>query len=472
MKKRIILIVAGLITAVMVGVSSAQKPDVLFIALDDMNDWTTLFDKDNPIQTPNLERLAKRGCFFSKAYCVTPACNPSRTAILTGLRPETSGVYGNRDSWRKLLPDIVTLPQHFKQNGYTAIGGGKIFHHGSTGADRPDNPSFDQFFKLKIHANKPEVNYNGYIRGKDHPSLASPSWDWGEHDVAKQTDEYTVEYVKNIMATHPKDKPLFLAAGIFRPHLPFWAPSATFKRYPLDTLVTPPMPENDLDDVPERGIQMAMTERFIWENTTKQQPGSPGSLKKMVQSYQAAADYSDEMIGRLLDQLDTTGRADNTIIVLWSDHGYHLGDKTACVKFTLWEKANHVPFLIVAPGITQPGTVCDKPVSLLDIYPTLVELAGLPNKPDLDGQSLVPLLKNPKQDWDRPALMTQLRGNHAIKTETHRYIRYEDGTEELYTDADNWNITNLVKSPEAKSVLDEHRKLMDQTLANKMEKSK
>ena len=186
----------------------------------------------------------------------------------------------------------------------------------------------------------------------------------------------------------------------------------------------------------------------------------------MIQSYQAAADYSDEMVGRLLDELDKTGRRENTIIVLWSDHGYHLGDKTACVKFTLWEKANHVPFIVVVPGITQPGSVCDRPVSLLDIYPTLVELAGLSEKPELDGQSLVPLLKHPERDWQRPALMTQLRGNHAIKTQTHRYIRYEDGTEELYTDADNWNINSLAKKPELASVLKQHRALMDKALAN------
>ncbi|VGO22700.1 sulfatase [Pontiella sulfatireligans] len=446
------------------GASAALKQDVLFIAIDDMNDWTTLFDKENPIQTPNLQRLAQRGCFFNKAYCTVPACNPSRTSILTGLQPDTTGVYENSIDWKSLLPDAVTLPQHFQQNGYAAIGGGKIFHHGKTGGDRVENPSFDSFFTLKLHANKPQKNYNGYIRKKDDKHLASPSWDWGEHDVVKQTDEYTVEYINNIMASHPRDEPLFLAAGIFRPHLPFWAPSSTFDRYPLETLQIPPRPEGDLDDVPARGIEMAKTERFIWENTIVQPPDSPRSLKKMIQSYQAAADYSDEMVGRLLDQLEATGRADNTIIVLWSDHGYHLGDKTACVKFTLWEKSDHVPFIIVAPGITTPGSVCERPVSLIDIYPTLAELAGLPEKPELDGQSLVPLLKNTKLEWARPALTTQIKGNHAIRTQTHRYIRYEDGTEELYTDADYWNHTNLVNNPEEKAVLTKHRKLMDQML--------
>lgn len=438
---------------------AGKQPNILFIAIDDMNDWTTLFDKDNPIQTPNLERLAARGTFFSRAYCAAPGCNPSRTAILSGLRPSTSGVYGNRDSWKEIIPDVVTLPQHFKENGYATRGAGKIFHHGKTGTDREDNPSFEDFYPLQLHANAPPQNYNGYT-GKDvDPRLGKLGWDWGEHDVVKQTDEYMVEHVSQLMATLPKNKPLFLAAGIFRPHLPFWAPPETFERYPFDQVVMPPMPANDLDDVPPIGKEMAHTEHFIWENTTIQPEKSPGSLKKMVQSYQASADYADQMVGRLLDQLDATGRADDTIIVLWADHGYHLGDKEACVKFTLWEKANRVPFIIVAPGIAKPGTRCDQPVGLVDIYPTLIELAGLPKKSELDGKSLVPLLKKPSMKWDRPAIMTQLRGNHAVRSERWRYIRYSDGTEELYDHSkDPWEWTNLAGLPEYSSVIADHRK--------------
>lgn len=437
----------------------AAKPDVLFIAIDDMNDWTTLFDPDNPIKTPHLERLAKRGCFFSRAYCAAPGCNPSRTAVLTGLRPTTSGVYNNGQSWRTQLPDVVTLPQHFQQNGYATIGAGKIFHHGSTGTDRKDKPSFDKFFPLRLHANKPKTNYNGYLRGvKGLGGLAIAHFDWGKHDVPKQTDEFTVEYVSEVMRTHPKDRPLFLAAGIFRPHLPFWAPPRNFKPYPLASLTMPPMPEDDLEDVPPIGIGMANTERFIWANTHVKPPEHPGSLQRMVQSYQAASSHSDDMVGALLDQLDASGRAENTIIVLWSDHGYHLGDKTACVKFTLWEKANHVPFIIVAPGITTPGTRCDRPVGLVDLYPTLVDLAGLPPREDLDGLSLVPLLKDAHRKWERPALMTQNPGNHAIRTERWRYIRYADGTEELYDHSkDPWEHKNLARDPEYASIIAQHK---------------
>lgn len=439
--------------------TNPDAPDVLFIALDDMNDWTTLFDENNPIQTPNLKRLAARGAFFSKAYCAVPACNPSRTAILTGLSPVTSGVYTNGNPWKTLLPDVVTLPQYFGQHGFTTKGGGKIFHHGGTGTDREDTPSFDEFFKLRIHSGKPASNYNGYRRGEPGVrGLATQSWDWGVHDIDKQTDEYTVEYVSKVMKSESRDQSLFLAAGIFRPHLPFWAPPESFSRYPFDAVKLPPRPDGDLDDVPPLGLKMSRTESFIFDNAIKPPEDRPGSLRKMVQCYQAAADFADEMVGRLIDQLDKTGRADNTIIVLWSDHGYHLGDKNATVKFTLWEKANHVPFIIVAPGVTKPGTVIDRPVSLLDIYPTLVDLAGLPTKDDLDGVSLVPLLKDPKAEWNRPAVMTQGAGNHPVRSDRWRYIRYSDGTEELYDhDNDPWEHTNLASDPKYASVIAEHR---------------
>ncbi len=460
--KKLLYVTLGVLTVTFACTNSkkeAKQPNVFFIAIDDMNDWTTLFDPSNPIKTPNLERLAKRGQFFTNAYCAVAACNPSRTAILTGLKPTTSGVYSNRQEWKKLLPDVVTLPQYFNINGYTTRGGGKIFHHGKTGEDRADNPSFQEFFRLQLHANYPGTNYNGYREDQEGVGpLWRPAFDWGVHDVEKQTDEYTVEYVNRVMEEHPVNEPLFLAAGIFRPHLPFWAPPETFERYPLDETRQPPMPENDLDDVPPIGIEMAHTEHFFWLNNTKKPDKSPGSLKRMVQCYQAAADYADEMVGQLLDQLDATGRAENTIIVLWADHGYHLGDKEACVKFTLWEKANRVPFIIVAPGVTKPGTRCDRPVSLVDIYPTLIELAGLPEKSDLDGTSLVPLLKDPEMSWERPAIITMGEGNHAVRSQRWRYIRYKDGIEELYDhDSVPWEWTNLAGDEAYEEVKAEHR---------------
>lgn len=446
------------------GAAQVSKPDILFIAIDDMNDWTTLFDEKNPIQTPNLKRLAARGCFFSRAYCASPGCNPSRTAILTGLRPTTSGVYANEDAWREKLPDAVALPKYFEtEGGYLTRGAGKIFHHGPTGKEDPANPSFQEFFKM-VRTRGPgrNKNYNGYRR-PDNPRLAALAFDWGEHNK-KMIDDDMCEWVEARME-EKHDQPLFLAAGIFNPHLPFYAPKETFARYPFKKTVMPPMPEGDLDDVGDMARRMVRKEFWIMDNTLAAKPGSPGSLTKMVQCYQAASDYADQMVGRLLDKLDETGRADNTVIVLWSDHGYHLGDKECGVKFTLWEKANRVPFIIVAPGVTKPGTRCDRPVGLIDIYPTLLELAGLPAKADNDGKSLVPLLKDPSREW-HPAIMNESPGNHAIRSDRWRYITYRDGSEELYDhNNDPWEHKNLAKDPKYADVIAEHRKWIPQKQA-------
>jgi len=428
---------------------SRNRPDVLFIAIDDLNDWTTLFDKGNPIKTPNLERLAARGTLFTRAYCAAPACNPSRAAVLTGYRPTTTGCYDNGgpgSAWWKTHPDAVTLPQYFRNHGYVAKGAGKIFHHG--GPARGDDPrgtehSWDEFQKLV--PTRVSKHHNGYTKDEDR-HLASIAFDWGEHD-RKMVDEDMLEKVSSFLQERPKE-PMFIAAGIFKPHLPFYAPPEVFRKYPMDGLKLPLMPENDLADVPEAAKRMAHREFFIFSNVMKKPDSDPGSHKKMVQCYQASADYADSVVGRLLDRLDASGRADHTVIVLWADHGYHLGDKESCVKFTLWEKATHVPLIIVAPGVTKPGTRCHAPVSLVDIYPTLLELAGLPPKPDNDGRSLVPLLKNPRAPWPFPAVMTMGRGNHAVRSPRWRYIRYRDGSEELYDHKyDPWEWSNLAGEP-------------------------
>ncbi|MDO6602842.1 sulfatase [Arenibacter palladensis] len=439
------------------GKRNSNKPNILFIAIDDMNDWTTLFDQDNPIKTPNLERLAKRGTFFSRAYCAVPACTPSRTAILSGYSPMTSGSYENPDFLRKMIPNATTLPTYFRNNGYVAKGAGKIFTHfnGAHGGD-PSGKSFDEFQGM-LKTRAPKENYNGY--SINEKKLSITAFDWGEHDQ-KMIDIDMVEYVEKVM-DEQWDKPMFLAAGIFAPHLPFYAPPKNFNKYPLVKTVSPPYYAGDLNDVPPLGKEMAHNQHFIMENVMKQNPGDPGSYIKMVQSYQASADFSDEMVGRLLDKLDASGKAENTIIILWADHGYHLGDKDSAVKFTLWEKANRVPFIIVAPGITTPGSVSEQPVSLLDIYPTLLELAGLSPKNDLDGVSLVPLLENSDLEWDHLPIMTMGQGNHAVRSKRWRYIRYKDGTEELYDhNSDPWEWKNLAADDTFLSVIQEHREYL------------
>jgi arylsulfatase A-like enzyme len=415
-----------------------RRPNVLFIALDDLNDWIKVIDSETPIETPNIERLAGRGTLFTNAYCASAACNPSRTAILTGLRPTTSGVYGNKTDWRRALPGTVTLPQHFRAHGYRAIGAGKIFHHQYGGAFH-DKASFDDFLMMPDppDAPMPETKLNGLTK------CGSRNTDWGPWppDQADAIDVKTTDYViEQLSRKHMK--PLFLAAGIFRPHMPFFAPQRFFDFYPPGDVTMPKTLEGDLDDLPTGARALLSSKKWFFTELMKIEKESPGTWKEAVRSYQACATFADAQVGRILDALDRSDYAGNTIIVLWSDHGYHLGEKKHWEKFALWEKTNHVPSIIVAPPIGRAGSRCERPVSLIDIYPTLIELCGLEPKGELDGVSLVPLLQNPDAVWDRPALMTYQRGNHAVRDERWRYIRYADGTEELYdhsSDPNEWH---------------------------------
>lgn len=460
MKKLLLISFVGFLFSTCFG-QQVNKPNILFISIDDMNDWTTLFDKSNPIKTPNLERLAARGCFFERAYCTSPGCAPSRNSIMTGLKPTTSGLYGFQP-WREALPNEVTLPKYFNNYGWATRGAGKLFHHGKQpgsnvggGDDAPAKiNSFEEFYPMQM-GNVKGANLNGFTEGK----IGVKAGDWGEANV-KMVDHYTVEWIEEQLAKQ-WDKPLFLAAGIYKPHLPHYAPSDIFDLYPFDETRLPPMPEDDFDDLSEAAYKMSQNQHFRYQLPMEQPENSPGSFKKMIQSYQASATFADRMIGRIIDKLDESGMADNTIIVLWADHGYHLGDKKSVVKFTLWEKANRVPFIIVAPGVTTPGSRCSRPVSLVNIYKTLVELSGLPQKEGIDGNSLVPLLKNPNMEWNYPALMSQGEGNYAIRSDRWRYIRYKNGEEELYDhDNDPWEHNNLAGDDKYAGVLAEHRQYL------------
>lgn len=434
--------------------TSQDKMNVLFIVIDDLNDWITLYD--GPIKMPNLERLADQGIFFNHAYCSSPACNPSRVAVMTGLKPSSTGVYGNKTDWRKALPDAVTLPQHFMENGYWTEGAGKIFHHHYNNAFH-DDASFHHFFKLRKDS-YPEEKLNritNWVGGRGGGPTSQP-FDWGPWpiDENQTPDVQTVNYaIKFLKEKH--DRPFFFAAGIFRPHSPWYAPEAYFKLYPLSNLSMPEVFDGDLDDLPSGGIQILKEGKpFIYETII-----ANNQLKEAIQAYQACATFADKQIGRLLDALDNSPYKNNTIIVLWSDHGFHLGEKQHWEKFALWEKTTRTPFIIVAPNITKPGGVCNTPVSLLDIYPTLIELCGLKTRHELEGTSLVPLLKNPDEEWNKPVIMTYGKGNHAIRNKRWRYIHYSDGSEELYdhnSDPHEWY--NLANLPEYRKTIEELKK--------------
>ena len=416
------------------------KPNVLFIVIDDMNNSISLLDPKSRIKTPNLERLAKRGMLFARAYCISAACNPSRVATLTGLRPSTSGVYRNNSDWRKALPKRRTIMQQFQAAGYAVHGAGKIFHHKLEGAFH-DNASFDDFLPMAPQ-NMPAKKLN------KAPEYGSRNTDWGawpkdeKNTIDFRTTEYCVQNLKN----PPKNKPMFLACGIFKPHSPFFAPSKYHENLP--TIPKPKRLQSDWNDLPSGAIALMKRTKWFWRGMSKLDRKIPGSYEDFIEAYAACCLFADAQVGRMLDALDNSPIANNTIIVLWSDHGFHLGEKDHIEKFALWEKANHVPFIISAPGVTRSGSLCEQPVDLTVLYPTLMELCGLKNEAKCDGPSAVPLLRDPDALWPYPAISTYGMGNHSIRTKRWRYIRYADGSEELYNheyDPNEW--TNLAKQP-------------------------
>lgn len=418
------------------GLSQAvsQKPNVLFIAIDDMNDWTSLFDENNPIKTPNISQLASRGAFFTHAYCSSPACNPSRASIMTGTRPHKTGIYGNASDWRHALPKVKTVHQYFMEHGYYVGGSGKIFHHHADWAFH-DDASFHEFLLMKINEPYPAQKLNG-LEG-----YGSRNTDWGpwpEH-IEETADFKTASYASQFLQKK-HIQPFFLNVGIYKPHSPFFAPEAFFEKYPLETLTLPAIQKEDSKDLPQGARTLLEDTKWFWKGMQQAIKQNPKAYQEFVQAYQACASFADVMVGKVIDALDQSPYRDNTVVVLWSDHGFHLGEKEHIEKFALWEKTTHVPFIIVAPGQISPGTVIDHPVDLTTIYPTLTDLCGLP-KPEVDGLSLLPLLEDKNAEFP-PALMTYMKGNHALRTERWRYIQYADGSHELYdheNDPHEWN---------------------------------
>lgn len=427
-------------------VNAEKQTNVLFIAIDDLNDWTGCLGGHPDVKTPHLDRLAQRGVLFTNAFCAAPACNPSRAALMTGIRPSTSGVYHNSQPWRQspVLRDAVTLPQHFMSHGYRAVGSGKIYH-----GRFPDPDSWQDYWPSKIKT-KPQ--------DPTPPAQAMPlngipntkHFDWGPLQVPKEQmgDWKVANWVINQLNSKHR-QPFFLACGFFRPHLPWYVPQQYFDIYPLDEITLPNVKDNDLDDVPPIGKKMAGLRDH--ENVIKYH-----QWRKAVQGYLASISFADECVGRVINALDDSSYRDNTIIVLWSDHGWHLGEKLHWRKFALWEEATHNVLMFVAPGVAVQGGRCSAPVNLIDIYPTLIDLCHLGPRDELEGVSLLPLLKNPAANWERPAVTTFGRNNHSVRSERWRYIRYADGTEELYDhENDEMEWTNLANDPEYSSVKQE-----------------
>ncbi|MGB7329464.1 MAG: PVC-type heme-binding CxxCH protein [Rubripirellula sp.] len=429
-----------------------DKPNILFIAIDDLNDHVGYLSGYPGVITPNFDRLAAMGTAFTNAHCAAPICNPSRTSIMFGVRPSTSGVYTNAEQYRNspALANAQTLPEYLrKHQGYSATGAGKIFHSlewmGGISDGQNDPESWDSYWPTMTRQMPHRVMPNNAPLGRSKSPAQQrgvpPHMDWGPigHPVESMPDYKVASHISEQLSGD-FDKPFFLACGIFRPHIPFYVPQKYLDLYPLDQVRLPDNPEGWLDRLPEsvRDNNAAGAARRKWH----QWIAANGQWKNAVQAYLASVTFADEQLGRVLDALESSSHKDNTIVVLWSDHGAHLGDKETWEKYTLWHESTRVPLIFVAPGVTRPATVSDQPASLLDVYPTLLELAGIDHPGDqLEGTSLVPQLKNPQVAKD-PVVCTHQLGNHAVISSTHRYIRYANGDEELYdlnADPAEWN---------------------------------
>ena len=450
--------------------ADAKKPNVLFIAIDDLNDWIGCLGGHPQAKTPNIDRLAARGVLFMNAHCAAPLCNPSRAAVFSGRQPLETGVLANDDAnIRKLWPDLVLIPQHFKLTGYHTFGTGKLLHKSSNGlfddeffperrwspfepkqvdytdAELPSKATDQPRHVAELKGMSITLPLNRMPSDRTPNDRSGDSFDWGPiaiDDVDMGDGQIADWSAERLIQSH--EQPIFMAVGFYRPHIPLFAPKKYFDLYDGLDIQLPPVKADDLADLSptarERGL----------EATTA---GSHATVLKYQQweaavtAYLACVSFINAQVGKMLDAIDAGPNADNTVVLLWGDHGWHLGEKQHWGKWTGWQRSTHVPLIIVpARNMTTSqfsvGQKCMEAVSLLDLYPTLIELCKLPPREGLSGRSIVPLMRNPTQETDRSVMTTFDRGNYSLMGSRWHYIRYADGSEELYdlqSDPNEWN---------------------------------
>lgn len=421
-----------------------SKPNVLFIAIDDLNTRLGCYGFDH-ISSPHIDKLASEGVRFDRAYCQYPSCGPSRTSVMTGLRPQTTGMINNRMAFRELAPDAVTLPQLFSKNGYYVARVGKIFHQrvpldiGTSGSDDPAswdevvNPrgrDKDEEHLMTIHTPQLVIsNTMGYLKA--------------DGSDAEQTDGKVADETIRLLEKH-KDEPFFIAAGFYRPHIPYIAPKKYFDLYDLDETQMPKMPANYQDRVPAAAL--SSTPEWPNFNTNEEE------ARECKLAYDACISFVDAQVGRLLSAVDELGLKENTIIVLWGDHGYHLGEHGLWRKNSLFEESARAPLIISAPGIQSEDHDCHRIVEFVDIYPTIADLAGLIPPDELEGVSLRTLLENPDEQWERPAYIETLfvdTPGYSVRTDRWRYVEWgthgDQGIELYDQRSDPSEMNNLAK---------------------------
>lgn len=416
--------------------AAPSRPNVLFIMADDLNHWVGYTGRNRQTITPNIDRLTATGQSFTRAYCAAPVCNPSRTALFSGLRPGSTGVYGNAQDWRPAVPVDLTLATTLRRGGYEILGAGKLYH---MGWDR--RVEYDDYL-----VEKPAGRGSPLVTPQEFTQVVFAPLAGGDEGMP---DYHVANYgIAQLAKAH--HKPFFLGIGFHKPHPPFMVPKKYFDLHPLETIELPPYREDDLEDIPAVGQRKAIgagTHAAIVK---------AGQWKAAIQSYLATISFVDAQIGRVLDALEKSPFRDNTIVVLLGDHGWQLGEKHHWGKTTLWEEVTRAPLIWRVPGLTKPGSICARTVDFMSIYPTLTELCGVPTPKHVQGVSIKPLLADAQAPWDRPGVTTSQEGQHSVRSEKWRYIRYQDGTDEFYDEsADPYEWTNLAKKKEFAGVIQE-----------------
>jgi len=439
-----------------------RKPNVLFISVDDMNNDLGCYGSPL-VKSPNIDRLAKQGLRFDRAYCQFPLCSPSRTSVMTGLRPDTIRVFDLQYHFRQDLPNLVTLPQLFGKNGYRTARVGKIYHYGNPGqigtSGLDDPASWQEFHnpagRDRTALEQDVIRYSGKKGGSLGAAMAFLNDKPGKDE--EHTDGKVATKAIELLEKH-KDAPFFLAVGFYRPHCPWITPGGYFEKYSLDAMKLPDIPPSDKSSVPAA----ALASTKPWPNLGV----TPDQARECKLAYYAAISFVDAQIGRVLDALDRLGLRENTIIVFWSDHGYLLGEHGLWFKQSCFEESARVPMIIVPPGSKNAGKACPRTVELIDLYPTLADLAGLTPPKDLPGVSLRPLLENPAAPSARPAFTQVQRGDfpgHSVRTERWRYTEWDFGAKgsELYDhDADPQELQNLAANPQHAATVVEMKSLL------------
>ncbi len=448
------------LTAAWVQAAEPSKPNVLFIAVDDLN--TSLGCYGHPlVKSPNIDRLAARGVRFDHAYCSFPLCSPSRVSLLTGLRPQTTRIFDLKTDFRTILPDAVTMPQAFRQAGYFVARVGKIFHYGvpgQIGTSGLDDPrSWDQVINPRGRDKLEEGQVTNYT--PDRGLGSAMSFHAADGTDEEQTDGLAATAAVKLLEEH-RDGPFFLGVGFYRPHTPYIAPKRYFDLYPFASVQLPEQLAGDWSDIPEAALNIRPANYGL----------SDEQCRRCLQAYYASISFMDAQVGRLLDALDRLKLADNTIVVLWGDHGYLLGQHGQWMKMSLFEESARVPLIIAAPGMAHRRG-CPRVVETIDIYPTLCDLAGISRPANLAGVSLRPLLENPGLAWDRPAYTeVQRKGvkGRSVRTERWRYTEWNGGQQgaELYDhENDPHEFYNLARQEEYAPVVTRLRGLIHNTFA-------